>query len=95
LAAFVASVVLIRRIGRRLGHPRPILAVGLAALVPSILKSLGSLELQMSSSHYQERTHIPAVLTVVGSLGALAILSLFVRRWRAEPRAAPDGRDDR
>jgi hypothetical protein len=81
LACFVVSVALIWRIGRRLDYPWVILAVGLAALAPMVFRAVESLERQMTSAHYQERIHIPAVITIAASFGAVVILWLAVE-WR-------------
>src|SRR5687768_15141190 len=78
LACFILSVKLIRRVGRRLGYPRVILVVGLVGLVPMVFKAVESLEVQMTSAHYQESTQIPAVITIAASFAAVVVLWLAV-----------------
>jgi hypothetical protein len=81
ISCFVVSVILIRCIGHRLRHPRLILGVGLVAMVPMVLTATESLALQMTSAHYQQRTHIPAVITITASFGIVLMLWLAVDSW--------------
>ncbi len=81
IACLIASVWMILRIGRRIGWPKVTLAVGLVGLVPMVDKASFSLLLQMTSSHDQESTHIPAVITIGVSFGVVLAAWLAVELW--------------
>lgn len=81
LACFVVSFRLIIRIARRPGWPTMVAAIGLLALVPMMLGAVASLQIQMTSAHYQETVHIPAVISIAASFGTVVLLWLAVEWW--------------
>jgi hypothetical protein len=69
LAAFALCVLLIRRSAERVGYPRAGLVAGLVGLWPMVAGIVGSLDAQMTTMHYQERVHVPALITVGVTVG--------------------------
>ena len=68
--------LLIRRAAERAGYPRAGLVAGLVALWPMVYWAVASPELQMTSAHYQERVHIPAVSVVGVTVGVVVVMWL-------------------
>jgi hypothetical protein len=79
LGCIVVCLLLIRQIGRSLAYPRTTLAVGLLSLLPMSFAALESLMWQMTSAHYQERTHIPALKVIALHFGVILVLDIAVR----------------
>jgi hypothetical protein len=66
LICFVVSVLLLRQVRTR-GYPVLAAVTGMVTLLPMVLMSLGSVQVQLTTAHHQEDIHVAALTTVAAS----------------------------
>lgn len=82
LACLGGAIVLLRQVGRMLGSGSLAIFLGTFLIGPMVYMAWQSVDLQQSTAHYQESTHIPAVLTVLVSFTLTLVLWFTVKCWR-------------
>jgi hypothetical protein len=86
-ACIAISVTLVARMGRRLLYKSFVFWAAFLALIALSYAAAKSVLLQLSSRHYQERTHIPALAVMGVSLGMI----VGGQCWLLWFRRPPDG----
>lgn len=83
VACFVLCILLIQRTAQRVGYPNLGMVLGCLALVPMVYMAMQSILVQLTSAHYQEAVHIPAVITVAVSFAAVVgAWGVVAWRWK-------------
>lgn len=78
LACVAFSIILLRQAARRIGANIAVV-IGVFAVGPMLLMGWWSIGLQMTSAHYQETIHIPAVITFAVCFSVVVIVWLLSR----------------
>lgn len=92
LSALVIATICVLHIRRRKKRPRLAICLAVFALLPMLLMSFASISLQLTSAHYQETTHIPAVV-VISVAFAATVLARYVVRVSAKQTSTTAPRD--
>jgi len=79
LGCLAGAIIMVRGVGRMLRSTNSAIFFGTFLLGPMVFMAWRSVGLQLSSAHYQESTHIPAVTTVLVCFAFTFLLWYLVR----------------
>lgn len=78
VSSIAVAVLLIRRIAARTGYRKTSWTIGALPLALMAKAAWTSLSWQLTTAHYQEDYHVPALITIGMSFGSVIVVSIAV-----------------